>query len=536
MLNTILSGVGWLGTLLVFAAVVARLFRPQWDQYAYWAAIAGLALVVLYTLSQWRDIVRSFKRRQMRFSTSAVLSVIAVLGIIVLVNYLADRRNKRWDLTASSSFSLSDQTIKILSSLKTPVKISVFGRPGDFDRFRDRLAEFEYNSRNVSVEYVDADRQPARTRQYQITEYGTVIFEYDGRTERVVSDQEQELTNGLIKVTSGRQVKAYFTQGHGEKDPAGTERNGYSGIVEGLKQDNYATGNLVLAQSPEVPADASVVIVAGPTADFLPPEIDALRKYLRQGGKAFVMLDPPGGPNTRALPNLEGLLKEWGTQPGHDIVVDVSGVGQLLGTDASVPVAASYPSHAITAGFSLVTAYPLAQSVSPVTESPTIPMQPIIQTSDRSWAETDVATLASGGQVALDEAKGDKKGPITIALAGSMDAPEAPAAAAPAAGAAKEEAAKEEAPPKPQTRLVVVGDSDWATNNVLGIQGNRDLFVNITNWLSQQENLISIRPRNPEDRRITLTADQQRRINLMALVLIPGLILGSGVYTWWQRR
>jgi ABC-type uncharacterized transport system involved in gliding motility auxiliary subunit len=432
---------------------------------------------------------------------------------------------------------LSDQTIKILNGLKTPVKMYVFGRAGDFDRFRDRLNEFEYNSTNVSVEYVDADRQPARTRQYQITEYGTVIFEHDGRTERVVSDQEQELTNGLIKVTSGRVVKAYFTQGHGEKDAASTERDGYSGIVDGLKQDNYTTGNLVLAQSPEVPSDASVVIVAGPTADFLPPEIEALRKYLRQGGKTLVMVDPPGGPKGRPLPNLEGLLKEWGTELGHDIVVDVSGVGQILGTDASVPVAASYPSHQITEGFSLVTAYPLAQSVSPVTESPPIAMQPIIQTSERSWSEKDVATLSSGGQVSLDEAKGDKKGPITIALAGGTDAPDAPAPAAPAAGAAKPaNPPNEEAPPKPQTRLVVVGDSDWATNNVLGIQGNRDLFVNITNWLSQQENLISIRPRNPEDRRITLTADQQRRINLMALVLIPGFILGSGVYTWWQRR
>lgn len=534
MLNTILSAVGWLGTALVFAAVAIRLFRPQWDQYAPWLAIAGLVLVSAYTLSQWRDIVRSFKRRQTRFSASAILSVIAVLGILVLVNYLADRRNKRWDLTASSSFSLSDQTIKILNSLKTPVNVYVFGRPSDFDRFRDRLNEFEYNSKNVSVEYIDADRQPARTKQYQITEYGTVILEGDGRTERVVSDQEQELTNSLIKLTSGRQVKAYFTQGHGEKDPASTDRTGYSGIVEGLKQDNYTTGNLVLAQTPEVPADASVVIVAGPTADFLAPEIDALRKYLRQGGKALVMVDPPGGPNGRPLPNLEGLLKEWSTELGHDIVVDVSGVGQLLGTDASVPVAASYPSHPITSGFALVTAYPLAQSVSPVTDSQTIPMQPIIQTSERSWSEKEVSTLASGGQVSLDEAKGDKKGPVTIALAGSTDAPDAPKPPAPAAGTAKP--ANEETPPKPQTRLIVMGDSDWATNNVLGIQGNRDLFVNMANWLSQQENLIAIRPRNPEDRRITLTADQQRRINIMALVLIPGFILGSGVYTWWQRR
>src|SRR6185369_3965590 len=89
---------------------------------------------------------------------------------------------------------------------------------------------------------------------------------------------------------------------------------------------------------------------------------------------------------------------------------------------------------------------------------------------------------------------------------------------------------------KPQTRIVVIGDSDFASNAAVGIQGNSDLFVNINNWLAQQEDLISIHPRDEGDRRISLTADQQRRLAWMSLLLLPGLVLGSGVWAWSRRR
>jgi ABC-type uncharacterized transport system involved in gliding motility auxiliary subunit len=130
MLNTILGIIGWIGTLLVFAGVAIRLFRPQWDQYAYWAAIGGLVCVGLYTLSQWREIVRSFQKRETKLGAMTSISVIAVLAILVGVNYLVSRRDKRWDLTAGSTYTLSDQTVRILGNLKAPVKVS-FDRPNE---------------------------------------------------------------------------------------------------------------------------------------------------------------------------------------------------------------------------------------------------------------------------------------------------------------------------------------------------------------------------------------------------------------------
>jgi ABC-type uncharacterized transport system involved in gliding motility auxiliary subunit len=539
MLNTIFGIIGWIGTLLVFAGLAIRVFRPEWDQYAWWASVSGLACVAFYTLTQWREIVRSFQRRETKLGAMMSISVAAVLVILIGVNWAVTRRDKRWDLTAAGSYTLSDQTVKVLNNLKSPVKVLVFDEPTGFQRFRDSLTRYTTASKNNEVEYVDMVREPARAREYTVVTPGTVVMEYAGRREKVMSEREQDLTNNLIKVTTGRQVKAYFVQGHGERDTLGNDRPGYASVVDALKRDNYTVEKIVLAQSQAgVPADAAVLVIAGPNADYLQPEVDAIRTYLRKGGKALFLLDPPVGASARATPTLEGLLKDWGITLGHDVVIDISGMGQLLGTDASVPVVASYPSHPVTDNFDLLTAFPLAQSVKGEAgvELGTANTQNVINTSDRSWSESDVKSLATGGKVSLDEKAGDHRGPITIALSLSMDAPDAPA---PAADATAKTAAGEkpaDAPKKPQMRIMVVGDSDFASNGAAGIQGNADLFVNMNNWLTQQEDLISIHPRDTGDRRVTMTADQQRRLLWLSLLFIPGLILGSGVYTWWQRR
>src|SRR5262249_1926816 len=155
---------------------------------------------------------------------------------------------------------------------------------------------------------------------------------------------------------------------------------------------------------------------------------------------------------------------------------DISGMGRLIGTDASVPVAANYPSHAITQKFTFLTAFPLARSVTPVAGGVGgHTAQSFIETSPRSWAETDIKSLLTSGTVKLEEEKGDKKGPVVIAAA--TTATVAAATAAPPKPGEPE-------PPKPETRFAVIGDSDFAANAGLGIQGNRDLFMNTIGWLS----------------------------------------------------
>ncbi|MGE5243929.1 MAG: GldG family protein [Betaproteobacteria bacterium] len=526
MAKRILNLVGWLGLALVVAAVAIRFGMPAKDQYAYYLAWAGLVSVLAYSISQWREFAALFSRRQARYGTLAGVSVLVVLGILIAINYIGAKQHKRWDLTTNKVFSLSDQTRNILAKLDAPLHITVFAQEADFPRYQDRLQEYGYVSKQVSTDYVDPDKQPALARQNQIQQYGTILFQYKGRTERVTSDAEQDITNGIIKVTTGQEKQVYFTQGHGERDTTSSERDGYNAIAQALGRENYKVEKLVLAQTGSVPADASVVVIAGPQTDFFPPEVDALKKYLAGGGKLLLMLDPPAKADSAPHTNLLALAHDWGMDVGRDVVVDVSGMGRLIGASEAVPVAASYPSHPITQRFSLLTAYPLARSVTPVPSGVDgHTAQSVAETGPQSWAETDLDAVLNGKPVSFNEGK-DKKGPISIAAAVSATA--TPASAAPAK--------KGEEPPKAETRVVVFGDSDFASNSALGVQGNRDLFMNTIGWLSQQENLISIRPKEPDDRRLTMTAAQVVNMFWLSIVIIPACIFGAGIYTWSRRR
>jgi ABC-type uncharacterized transport system involved in gliding motility auxiliary subunit len=217
------------------------------------------------------------------------------------------------------------------------------------------------------------------------------------------------------------------------------------------------------------------------------------------------------------------LARDWGVQLDKTVIVDASGIGQLFGSSFDTPVAMSYPPHPITERFDVLTAFPLARSLSiqggaPEGRKP----QAFVETGARSWAEADLASVDKGNAPKFEAAKGDRQGPLTV-------------------GAAVSAPVKAEAPLAPDTkapeaRVVVMGDSDFASNFAINISGNRDFFMNIVGWLSQQENLIAIRPRESGDSRLTLTADQSRRIAWLALLIIPGAIIALGVYTWWRRR
>jgi len=522
-----LNILGWLGTAIVFAAVAVRFLKPEWDQYAVYAAWTGLALVVLYTLGQWREIAAYFQRRNARYAAIASVSVLVVLGLLIAVNYLSNRRNKRWDLTSNKQYSLSDQSVKLLKGLDAPVKVRVFDKETDFDRYRTRLAEYEYQSdKKMSIDYVDPDKHPLDAKQYDVQTYGTIVLEYKGQREKAASDSEQDVTSTLMKVLNPQQKKVYFLSGHGEKDPASSsERDGYSSIGDALKRDNYQFDKLVLPQSKTVPADATALIVAGPKTDLLDTEVQAISDYLNKAGKLLVLLDPPDDlKKPAAMPQLTGLLKQWGINATQTVVVDASG----LSSNVMAPVAAPpYPAHAITNQFSLLTVFPLARAITPSMDNPQRPAQPFVQTSSKSWAESNFAQLENPEQLTPDTDKGDLAGPVSIGVAVAVPAADDKPAEPPAKG---------ETPKKPETRVAAIGDSDFASNTYGGIQGNRDLFMNTVNWIAQQESQISIRPRDPADRRITLTPSTATGLFWLTIVVIPLGVFGGGVFSWWRRR
>ncbi len=530
--SRVLDVIAWLGTILVLGALAGRAFIPAIEPYSVYAAWAGIACIGIYAAGQWREIVNYFRQRNAQYGAVASASVLIVVGLLVAVNYLAARRTLRWDLTENQIYSLSDQTVQLLQGLDAPVRFLVFDVEGNFPAYR-MLDEYEFESNLVDVEYIDADRNPARAQQYAIDTYGTIIIEYGDRQERVTANTEQNLTNGLIRALTGAERTVYFLQGHGERDTTNTERDGYAAVTAALNRDNYASQPLVLAQVQAVPEDASVVVIAGPTTDLLEPEIAAITQYLDVGGHLLVLLDPPDAAGS-TMPLLESLLADWGITPGNDVVLDVSGMGQLLGTDASVPVAASYPPHAITDGFNVLTAYPMARTMTPVPGGAGGRFaQPVIETSANSWAESNIAQLLETGEVAREPETGDLPGPVTIGAAVAAPTPETEVD--PVEVNDTDEAANEPASTS-ETRLVAIGDSDFAANYALGISGNQDLFVNTINWLAQQEDLIAIRPRQAADTRLTLTTGQLTGLFWLSLLVVPATVFGAGIYSWSRRR
>jgi ABC-type uncharacterized transport system involved in gliding motility auxiliary subunit len=524
-----LGVLGWIGVLLVVVAVVLRFTRPDLPRWYQGLALAGLVVTAFYTLTQWRDIARSFQGKNVKYGSIAATSVLVVLAILIGLNWISNRQNKRWDLTANSQFSLSEQTAQVLASLQQPLVIKAF-YTGTSTEYRDRLEEYSYLSTQVTTEYIDAERNPIDAQKYNITMVPTFVLEYAGRTERATSADEQSITNALKKVVEGRAKKIYFTQGHGERDPMSSEPNGYSTISEALKTDNFEVAKVTLAQEGKVPDDASVVVVAGPAGDFLPGELEALRAFLKRGGKLQLLLDPPAKGAGPEPTGLIALAREWGAEVGNDLVIDASGLGQLIGTDASVPVAMPVQ-HAITDNFGFMTAFPMARSITPATGTSGPTAQKLLETSPQSWAESDVRGLYATGRPERNVDQGDKAGPISIAVAAS-----APAADAPAPPTAEGSTPPAADAPKPETRVVIVGDSDFVSNRAVGIQGNREVFLNMANWLAQQENLIAIRPKNPDERPLTMTADQQQMVFIFTMFIVPALLFANGVRVWWKKR
>ena len=521
-MKQILNILSYVGIALVFGALAVRWTKPEWDQYAFYATWVGLALVLLYTVGQWREIMTFFRRRSARYGALASISLLVMLGILVAANYLSYRRNQRWDLTANQFNSLSEQSQKVLSGLDAPMKLIVFDQRLNFDRNRERLDQYAQTSRQVSVEYVDAAQDPVKTKKYEIQAVPTLVVEHKGRTEKVITLDERGITGAIIRVVTGQQRKLYFVQGHGERDPKGMDESGYSEVGQYLAADNIAVEPLNLTQKAEIPADATMLAIVGPTTDFLDPEIAAVKKYLSGGGRMVMMLDPVVDDKAQPMPKLAELAREWGVEFGDNIVLDLSGRSE----SATVVVASPpYPTHPITERFRVFTVFPLARSVKAVASPPSgRTVQPLVETSEASWAETDIAALrAGGGQPQMNADKGDIAGPVSLAVTVSTPAPpEEPAKDAPAA--------------PPQTRLALIGDSDFASNAAARSGGNVNLFVNTINWLSAQENLIAIRPREAGDSRLTITSLQARGVWWLSVLVVPAVIFGAGVVAWRRRR
>jgi ABC-type uncharacterized transport system involved in gliding motility auxiliary subunit len=452
------------------------------------------------------------KARQTKYTAYVIVYLLVILGILSAANWLADQHNFSYDSTANKRFSLSDQTIKVVKGLKQDAKITYYDRTSQFGAARDLLDRYANLSSKLTVTYVDPDKKPQIAKENGVRTYGTIFVEANGKKEEAKSLTEEEVTGALIRALKGGQRNACFVSGSGEHSIDDSERTSYSGLKDLLERNNYKTQTISLLQKPEVPKDCTVLIVGGPRFDYVEPAVKAIQSYVQSGGRALLMLDPPlklGKEDVGDNAALAKMVEGWGVVLDKDLVLDTSGIGQIFGLGPEVPLITSYDTHPIVREMkSVATAFPLARSLEVKTADKTT-VEKLFETSDNSFATTSLSSRA----ISINPAR-DRKGPLTLAAAGTYN---------PGQGGV-------------QGRFVVVGSSAWAANYILPFNGNRDLFMNMMNWLSSDEDLISIRPKEPEDRRLSLSRQQMTTIFYTSVAGLPLLVILGGLGVWWRRR
>jgi ABC-type uncharacterized transport system involved in gliding motility auxiliary subunit len=490
--------------------------------------IAGLALVLVHLVLRWEDVARGLGRRQLKYGTNALVLVLAVLGILVGINWIAAQYTKRFDVTKNRRFSLSDQTRKVVSGLAEDVKITYFQRSGEGVQGRDRLKEYELLSKRLKVDFVDPVRSPTVAIAYEaLGPYPIVVVERGERRERITNDSEQDLTNVLVKITREGKKTACFVEGSGERSPEDTGAYGLSGAKAALTRSQYEVKSVYLLREQKIPEDCTTLVVAGPDSDPQTEVIDLVRGYVAAGGRALVMVEPE---LKKPFPNLVGLLKAWNIDAGNDLAVDRQGYRSPL-----APLVIDYPYHEITKDMrGLGTVYAEARSIEPGKENVDgVYAQALVRTSAQSWAKPDPAKKLPKtlDDVQYDE-KTDRIGPIGLAAAVTVRAP----APAPTPTPSPAPSPEPEQPKPREGRVLVYGDADFAANRLLGFEGNLDLFLNGMAWLAEESDLISIRPKDPENQTLVMTDVDRQNVGWLALAILPGLFVVLGVFSWWRRR
>jgi ABC-type uncharacterized transport system involved in gliding motility auxiliary subunit len=456
----------------------------------------------------WKDRIGGRSGQQVLTGANFALYTLIVIALVTLVNWFVNSHDHRWDMTPNKKYSLSDQSRKLLRELNRDVTIYAFDRERSFGERRDVLGMYASASNKLKVKYVDPDRQPALAKEFGVRTYGTIVVSAGDRHMESQGDSEEGITNALVRVLKGQRMACFITT-HGERSLDSSERDGYDHFKTQLGDENYQTQALPFLQKMEIPKDCTMAVIAGPQNDYLPPEIDAINKYVQDGGRALVMVD--AGVD---IPNLTKLLGDWGVTARNDLVIDENPVAQIFGTEPYMPLIVKYGTNPIVQPLNgRATLFPLSRSFEVGKDSkPGATADSLCDTSADSYDVKDWNPKIK--QIKFEPGK-DLKGPFAVAVAGSISG-----------GGDK----------KTEGRFVALGTSLIAANSFLNFQSNRDFIMNSINWLSADEDLISIRATPPESQHLNMNAEQMRRVLIMGVFGIPILIVLAGVLVWWQRR
>jgi len=519
---------GLLSVVVILASLVIYLTVKSLLIYAAVGLLVGMVCLLIYIALSFERLSAFFTRQSTKYGLNLLVTVIVLLVIIGLVEVISARHNKRFDLTLEKMHTLSPLTKKVLKALDKEVKVIVFYQRDQIFEFRDLLKQYRDETNKISFQFFNLDQNPGRAKEYRIGSYGGTVVESQEKRRTFNYCTEENVTNGIISVTREEEEVVYFLKGHGERDfKSLDDREGYSKISSALEMEGYTVRSLLLLREKKVPEDASVLIVSGPKEEFLPTELQSISDYLLKGGRVLFMVDP------YTVPGLVNYLKDYNILVGKNMVVDKE--SKLFAGDIFSPVVPLYRRHSITQNFDVATVFPLVCSVEVIdpSKSDKVDAKPLAQTTPGSWAETNRESIKQG-KVYFQEWE-DKKGPVSVVAVAEVYGK--------AEKKTKEESVDEEEKKKeevPRGRMVVCGDSDFASNLYFTVLGNKDFFLNIINWLAEAEELISIRhkrkfetyPFSP----LFLTENQKKVVFWFSVVIQPLLVLSIGIFIYARRK
>ncbi len=490
------------------------------------------------------DLILFFKRQR----GEAVAWSVGMIGIVVAICYLSIKYPHRLDMTEGNLYSLSPDTVKMLETLEAPVHITFFNDPlmRDTVEFYQLIAS---KSDKVTAEFHDPMLNPSIARLKGVEFAGTALFESEGRTLRVNTPHENDIANGILKISRGVQQTVCFLDGHGEPDPfskeqhdhvegdighahgLGTqyvlhERHGMAKLRNSLESMNYIVKKVTLAQGGNIDDTCAVFVVAGPQTPLLKSEIEWIDQYIEDGNNALFMLDP------FVETGLEPVIEKLGVILDDNLALDEE---SHFWADISSPAVTKYNLHSITDNLTL-TFFPGARSLSP-TKIPVAntKVRPLINTSRKSYGEKDISNSGFNEGV-------DLKGPLTLMAIVKRN----PYYGKNAEAAIKElqegtvaesnEDADERDATAVSSRIAIIGDSDFATNSFFHVMGNGKLLLSTINYLAAQENLIGLEPKSLDIPRVNLTNTQMKGTFVLSIILVPALMAIIGIAVWWRRR
>lgn len=440
------------------------------------------------------------------------LQVLLALALAFVLQMLAERHNRRIDLTPTKAFALADSAQQVAAEFDRPVRVTVFynSQTGDTRRdMADLLEQFRAAAPDFSFRMFDLDRSPAAAQKYGVSSYNTGVLEVGDDRIPLRAIDEGEITAALLGLSRDRERTVCFLTGHAERSPADDdERAGYSAVARALTRERFAVEGLTTIGSEGVPPHCTVVVLAGPSKDFVPGEADGLLAYVRGGGRLLVLVDPDAPPSVIAF------LRQVGIDARQELIVDEQ--NRFVGADSFMPQVLRFRSETFHNRLTAPAVLSLARPVGPLEERPPgVQVTSIAATSPDSWAMVG-ATQAPEGEVRFRR-EVDQPGPLSIGVLATLEPPTPDAAPG---------------------QVMVFGDSDFATNFYLDLLGNRDLILSAIAVLAEDPTLVAVRRKSQPGGTlsgITLTEAQSRVVFWSAVLVMPAVCLLVGGAVGWRR-